>query len=60
MCVWVAAIGNAPAPFRGAYRPEGKLSDLDGLDPNGMWKLEIEDTEVNDGGTLVTGDIRIY
>jgi subtilisin family serine protease len=53
------AIADAPPPFSGRYRPEGKLSDLDGIDPNGTWKLEIEDTEVNDGGTLNSWSLKI-
>jgi subtilisin-like proprotein convertase family protein len=46
------SIGDAEPPFSGRYRPEGRLSDLDSIDPNGLWKLEIEDAVVNDGGTL--------
>jgi subtilisin family serine protease len=52
-------IGDAPPPMTGRYRPEGKLSDLDGLDPNGTWKLEIEDTEINDAGTLNSWSLTI-
>jgi subtilisin-like proprotein convertase family protein len=45
-------ITDGSSPFSGRFRPEGRLADLDGLDPNGTWRLEVEDTEVNDGGTL--------
>ena len=46
------AIGNGTGRFSGRFKPEGRLSDFDGLDPNGVWTLEIEDTEINDQGTL--------
>jgi len=46
------SISDGEAPFTGRYRPEGHLSDLIGMERQGIWKLEI----TNDGewftGTL--------
>ncbi|MBX7102504.1 MAG: proprotein convertase P-domain-containing protein [Gemmataceae bacterium] len=39
------AITSGSAPFTGVFRPEGKLSDLDNIDPNGTWFLEVTDTD---------------
>ncbi len=39
-------------PFSGAFSPEGDLSDFNGTDPNGIWRLEIEDACHLDGGSL--------
>jgi subtilisin-like proprotein convertase family protein len=47
------------SPFTGRFRPEGRLSDLNGLDPNGTWTLEVEDTEVNDAGALNSWSLNI-
>jgi CSLREA domain-containing protein len=40
------------APYTGTFRPLGQLSDFVGEDPNGTWQLQIEDTTINDIGTL--------
>lgn len=47
-----SSIKNADAPFRGVFKPAGKLSKFDGKDPNGVWKLRIKDTFEEDGGRL--------
>jgi len=59
----VTPIGDGTAPFTGAFRPEGSLSDFDLQDPNGIWRLEITDDHIADVGvlnswslTLTTGD----
>jgi subtilisin-like proprotein convertase family protein len=56
-------ITSGTPPFSGTFRPEGQLSDFDGLDPNGIWRLEIVDRVPLDQGilnswslTLTTGD----
>ncbi len=38
-----SAITSAKGPYRGIYKPEGKLSDFDGRDTLGTWELEIID-----------------
>lgn len=46
------SITSSTPPFSGTFRPEGQLSDFDGLDPNGIWRLEIVDRVPLDQGTL--------
>lgn len=48
----LVTIGSGTAPFTGSFQPEGRLSDLIGEDPNGVWRLEVTDTTLNDIGTL--------
>lgn len=43
--------GNAP--FTGRFRPQGKLSDFDGLKPNGTWTLEVTDDNIQNQGRLL-------
>jgi subtilisin-like proprotein convertase family protein len=48
------------APFTGSFRPEGSLSDFDGLtgtDVNGNWTLRIVDDFAADIGTFLCGTI---
>ena len=47
------SITNGNAPFNGTFRPQSGLSNFDGEDPNGNWRLEINDTLGVDIGTLV-------
>ena len=46
------AITSGSAPFAGTFRPEGKLTDLNGKLVEGVWKLRITDDESGDTGTL--------
>jgi len=50
---------NAQAPFTGTFRPEGDLSDFDGMDMFGTWTLEIIDDARGDTGTLDTWSLNI-
>ncbi len=43
---------SSSAPFQGHYSPDGSLSDFDGQDPAGTWKLIISDLTPGDTGTL--------
>ena len=45
-------ITDGSAPFAGSYQPEGDLSDVDGIDVNGTWLLEVTDDAGGDTGTL--------
>lgn len=45
-------IWEGKAPFGQTYLPWGHLSDLNGKNPNGTWKLEIKDNYYLDGGRL--------
>ena len=46
------AIIDGNAPFTGSYQPEGNLADLDGLNAQGTWQLEITDNSEMDTGVL--------
>jgi len=48
-----SSIVNARPPFTGRFRPDEPLRGLDGVEANGQWTLEIDDTEAQDGGFLV-------
>jgi subtilisin family serine protease/subtilisin-like proprotein convertase family protein len=39
-------------PFTGRYRPDGRLSDFDGMNVQGMWTLEVFDDNSGDQGWL--------
>ncbi len=45
-------ISGAVAPFSNTFRPQEKLSQFNGLDPNGTWTLIIADQASADGGQL--------
>lgn len=47
-----ADIGEGSAPFTGSFRPEDSLSVLNGLSPNGVWTLKVEDTAGADEGAI--------
>jgi len=47
-----SAITSAKGPYRGIYKPEGKLSDFDNRDSQGTWELEIIDDWPGGPGTL--------
>ena len=53
------AVTDASAPFRGVFRPEGRLADFAGTSPNGIWKLRIRDQANFDGGTLNSWSLMI-
>lgn len=46
------SIATARPPFTGTFRPEGDLTGLNGLDPNGQWTLRVVDVARLDGGVL--------
>ena len=46
------SISTGSPPFVGTFRPEGDLSVLNGLDPNGRWTLRVVDVATLDGGVL--------
>lgn len=54
------SIVDGLAPFTGSYRPEGKLSDFNGKDANGIWRLELADDTPADAGTLDDWSITIF
>ncbi len=46
-------IASGTAPFSDAFTPESPLQILNGKNPNGIWKLEINDTFSGDIGQLL-------
>ncbi len=51
----INAVATAAAPFSGTYTPSNPLSAFDGEDPNGTWKLHVQDFFQVD-----TGNIRAF
>jgi subtilisin-like proprotein convertase family protein len=47
------------APFTGSFRPEGSLAIFDGINPNGLWFLEVTDDAGSDTGTLNSWSITL-
>lgn len=43
---------NAAAPFTGTFRAEGDLSQLDGAQIQGTWRLQVTDSVPSDSGLL--------
>ena len=52
-------IGDGTAPFTGSFQPDGNLSDFDGLQSIGDWKLIITDNANIDGGTLLDWTLQL-
>jgi hypothetical protein len=51
-------INNARAPFTGTYTPDGEISAFNnGSNPNGTWKLLIEDLNEGENGYLDSVEI---
>ncbi|UXH79024.1 proprotein convertase P-domain-containing protein [Roseateles amylovorans] len=46
------AVAGARAPFTGSYRPDARLSALDGQDAFGTWTLRVSDVTAFDNGRL--------
>jgi subtilisin-like proprotein convertase family protein len=46
------SIASAAAPFTGTFKAQSSLSAVDGISPNGTWRLEVRDTASSDTGTL--------
>ena len=53
------AIGDGAAPFSGVYLPTGNLSQLEGMDVQGTWTLEIYDVKRRNTGTLNSWSIEV-
>ncbi|MFO0801905.1 MAG: MBG domain-containing protein [Gemmataceae bacterium] len=49
----VTPISAGTAPFTGLFQPEDPLATFNGLDPNGAWKLIIDDNFPVDQATLL-------
>jgi subtilisin-like proprotein convertase family protein len=53
------SITTGAAPFTGSFKPEGLLSNLNGIPANGTWTLEITDDAGADTGTLNSWSLTI-
>jgi subtilisin-like proprotein convertase family protein len=51
---------NWTSPYTGAFVPEVALGTLTGLDPNGVWTLEVRDVELQLNGTLVSWSLHFW
>lgn len=52
-------IRQADAPFRGTFKPMHNLNRLLGKNPNGRWRLIVQDFENLDGGRLNNWSIQL-
>ena len=50
-------LGGSFGPYPGKYRPTGDLSDYDGQQMNGNWKLVVMDTVPGETGTVVEWEL---
>jgi len=56
----IVSITAAGAPFTGRFRPEQPLSTFNGNEDEGMWSLQVIDTQNNDfTGTLVSFQVNV-
>ena len=53
------AINAGSAPFTGTFRPQGSLSDFNGLMSAGDWTLSITDDANQDGGELLNWSLQV-
>lgn len=53
------SIAKGKAPFKGDFKPQEKLSTLNGIRITGAWLLEVVDNEFEDGGVLNSWSVRI-
>lgn len=53
-------IADGTAPFTGRFIPEEPLSLFAGLDPNGVWKLKVEDVFAQDQGVLLNWTLSLF
>lgn len=53
------SITSGSGTFTGSFRPKGSLSNFDGTDANGSWKLKITDGAEGDTGTLSSWSLMI-
>lgn len=52
------SIAEGTAPFTGSFKPIGNLSDFNGINPTGDWKLKLVDTyPSSDSGKLLNWSI---
>lgn len=52
-------ISAGAAPFTGSFKPYFDLAQLDGRDPNGTWKLRMDDAVLGNVGQLLSWSMQI-
>jgi subtilisin-like proprotein convertase family protein len=52
-------IGDGTAPYNGQFRPDNRLSALDGSKLKGTWRLTIDDDYFQDDGVLHCAELEI-
>ncbi len=52
-------ISNGSAPFTGSFKPYFNLSQLNGRDPNGNWRLRMDDSTAGNAGALLNWSLQI-
>ncbi|MBI5759550.1 MAG: M36 family metallopeptidase, partial [Planctomycetales bacterium] len=52
-------VTSASAPFTGSFKPYFSLSQLDGVSPNGTWKLRLDDVAAGNSGTLLSWSMQV-
>ena len=52
-------ISTGSPPFTGSFKPYFNLAQLDGRDPNGTWKLRLDDAVSGNTGTLLNWSLQI-
>ena len=52
-------IADGSAPFTGRFRPEGRLSDFAGKNPQGTWTIEVIDDNSGDQGWLDSWSLEV-
>jgi subtilisin-like proprotein convertase family protein len=54
-----AAVFGVQAPFTGSFRPEQALAAFNGVNPNGVWTLRVQDTSPGETGTLLKWSLTV-
>jgi subtilisin-like proprotein convertase family protein len=52
-------VSDGTSPFAGQFRPESRLSTLDGTKAKGAWRLTVTDDESPDGGVLHCAELEV-
>ena len=55
----INSITTGSAPFNGTFRPEGLLSDVNGMPANGAWTLSLTDDATGNSGLLLSWSMRV-
>ncbi len=51
------SISRGRPPMTGSFRPQSPLSAFDGLNPNGVWQLEVVDGVFSNAGQITSWDL---